>query len=550
MTLYLKYRPQTLEELDPENVRESLTKIVSSGKIPHAFLFSGPKGTGKTSAARILAKIVNCEKISLGATDYRLPQRIKKDSSQLAVDRKLNIEPCNKCYQCTSITRGENLDVVELDAASHRGIDEARAIRDAVKLAPGQARVKVYIIDEAHMLTTEASNALLKTLEEPPSHVMFILATTNPEKLVETIRSRTTNIVFKRATPPELVRSLTKIVKGEKLKVEAGVIETVARASDGSFRDAAKILEQLVSEGKSLDVKTVEEFLFQRKAFSVEKFLELLAKKDTKAALTEIEKGVESGVSVRNMTDATLERLRNALLAKVGMEGEDLGEFSKEDVILLIKLLSRAIREIPDAVLEQLPLEIAVVEWCQAEPDRALHDERGEKPNEKMETERITKRTGGVEDKNKSVTSVTSETEEVIEIERVSVQKGNGIPDEIWSKILGNIRPRNTSTEALLRAAKPVDYDGKTLTLGVYYRFHKERLEGYPHRMLLEEAVAAIIGNPVRVVCTLTEPPAKNVLKEGSPPADRGSASASSDGVLTEGEDEDIIKVAKEIFGS
>src|SRR3972149_9928838 len=147
MTLYLKYRPKNLDELDLVSVAESLKKIVKSGKIPHAFLFSGPKGTGKTSAARILAKIINCESKN---------------------------PPCDKCEQCVSITKGSNLDVIEMDAASHRGIDDVRTLRDAVKLAPVSSKKKIYIIDEAHMLTTEASNALLKTLEEPPEHVMFI----------------------------------------------------------------------------------------------------------------------------------------------------------------------------------------------------------------------------------------------------------------------------------------------------------------------------------------------------------------------------------------
>ena len=187
MTLFLKYRPKNLDEIDERDVSESLKKIISQKSFPHAFLFAGPKGTGKTSAARILAKIINCTNLE-------------------------GVDPCGKCEQCVSIEKGNNLDVIELDAASHRGIDDVRILRDAVKLAPVAAKKKIYIIDEAHMLTTEASNALLKTLEEPPDHVVFILATTNPEKLIDTIRSRTTYIPFRKANPEEILVSLKRVV--------------------------------------------------------------------------------------------------------------------------------------------------------------------------------------------------------------------------------------------------------------------------------------------------------------------------------------------------
>ena len=486
MTFYLKYRPQKIEELDLKDVRESLKRIIKSGKISHAFLFSGPKGSGKTSAARILAKVVNCEK-----------------------RRKNSIEPCNKCEQCALVTKGTNLDVVELDAASHRGIDDVRALRDAVKLASAKAEKKVYIIDEAHMLTTEAANALLKTLEEPPEHVMFVLATTNPEKLTETIRSRTTNILFKKATLAEIERQLGRIISGEKIKTDKETINLIAESSNGDFREAAKTLEQLVVQGSSFKKDDVEEFLFSRKTLKPENLISLLSKRETKAALAEVERVVAQGVSMENYIESILRILRVALLAKSGVEGEDLEDFSKAELVFLLKRFSQAASELRETIIEQLPIELAIVEWC----DNSKKEEKNnsEKKIPLPEIKKITPRPA-----RKNLKEVT---------------------DEVWKEILSRVKPINTSIEALLRAARPVNFDGGTLTLDVFYRFHKERLEDGRHRKILEEVIGAVLGAPIRVVCTLAEPPARKIEK-------KKEASV----VLTEGEDEDIIKVAKEIF--
>ncbi len=493
MTYYLKYRPQKLEELDSENVRESLKKIVSSGKIPQAFLFAGPKGTGKTSAARIIAKIVNCEN-----------------------NQKELKEPCDQCEQCKSIAKGSNLDVIELDAASHRGIEDIRALREAVKLAPAKARKKIYIIDEAHMLTTEASNALLKTLEEPPNHVVFILATTNPEKLIETIRSRTTQVLFKKASVGEIKRSLTRVVKGEKIKVDDESLEIIAEKSEGSFRDAVKILEQLIVEKRSLKSEDIKEYLLQHAVFNIDDLIAALLAKDTKKCLSLIEGAALKGVSMQELTENVLANLRVSLLAKMGIGEETLPELGKDEIVFMINLFSRAGVELKGALIEQLPLELAVVEWC----------------------------TSGVTSPEKSIRSTSSANTSVPksepEKEKRPIKDLKELSEEVWRELLATIKPINTSIEALLRAAKPISFDGKDLTLGVYYRFHKEKLEEGMHRKILEEVAAHVLGHPsIRVICTLTEPPSKKIPK-----------AEKQETILTEEEDKDIIKVAEEIFGN
>lgn len=326
-TFYLKYRPQSIDDLDIEDVRNSLAKIVSKGNIPHAFLFAGPKGTGKTSAARILAKVINCD----------------PPSNKASVNR-----PCNKCEQCLSIANGNNIDVIEMDAASNRGIDDIRVLRDAVKLTPAKSKAKIYIIDEAHMLTVEASNALLKTLEEPPSHVYFILATTNPEKLIGTIISRTTVINFRKANKQEIKRSLKRIVKAESIKLKDEDLDFIIKSSKGSFRDAVKLLERVAAEGS--------EFL-KKENIGFENLVELIEKKEKNKIFEELKNTEESGLSSVYLIESLLEILRLKLV------GETETKLRKGEIIHLIELLIFAIDQIKISPIEQLPLELALYKW-------------------------------------------------------------------------------------------------------------------------------------------------------------------------------------------
>ncbi|MEK7168834.1 MAG: DNA polymerase III subunit gamma/tau [Patescibacteria group bacterium] len=319
MTFYLKYRPQTIDDLDTASVRETLSNIIKSGNIPHALLFTGPKGIGKTSTARILAKIINC-------------------TSNKAM------KPCNNCSSCLSITSGTNMDVIEMDAASNRGIDDVRVLRDVVKLAPSSLRAKVYIIDEAHMLTTEASNALLKTLEEPPAHVYFILATTNPEKLIDTIKSRTILIQFTKATIDETKRSLQRIIKSEKLDIKEENLKKIIKIARGSFRDAVKLLEQYSKD---------ENFLKNQNILDAENFVSILLSKDVDKALSEVASAIKNGVSAENITMELLTVLQVKLLDE-----------KSDDLIKLIGLILSVQEYNKVTPIEELPLELAVIKWC------------------------------------------------------------------------------------------------------------------------------------------------------------------------------------------
>lgn len=372
MVLYRKYRPQKLSELDSSAVRESLTRIFSSSFMPHAFLFSGSRGTGKTSAARIIAKILNCEEATGNreqvTNNKKKEEKDKKAVSQTDGKTDVSIEPCNKCSACLSITEGSNLDVFEIDAASNRGIEEIRDLREKIRLAPVSGKYKVYIIDEVHMLTNEAFNALLKTLEEPPQHAVFILATTEPEKLPLTIISRCIRINFQKASSEEISNCLSRVISGEKLELTEEALRLIAASADGSFRDATKILEQAVAENALTEEKL--KVLLGKQNISPEKFLQLIGKKDTKVLLEEIIKMGQSGANFRLFTEDILHLLHDLLVAQFGIDknkvsAEMVDKFSKNDLSFLIKLFSRVYLELRGASIPQLPLELAIVEWCE-----------------------------------------------------------------------------------------------------------------------------------------------------------------------------------------
>lgn len=343
MVLYRKYRPQNLSELDLSKVREDLKKTLSSDYKPHAYLFAGPKGTGKTSAARIVAKILNCQ------------------------NPPGTGEPCNKCESCRSITDGRYMDVLEIDGASNRGIDEIRDLREKIKLTPVSGAFKIYIIDEVHMLTNDAFNALLKTLEEPPIHAVFILATTEPDKLPDTILSRSSKFIFNKASIEEVVHSLQRVIKGEKIKIESDALRLIAEMAEGSFRDGTKFLEQAVNL-KAFTSKDVADMLGYTINSPVN-FLEMLKKSEIKGLLESIVAMGQNGADFKFFVAEILNILHKLLLQIHQIEQPGLADslkniFSKSEINKLIRLFSQVYTDLKFASRPELPLEAAVVEWC------------------------------------------------------------------------------------------------------------------------------------------------------------------------------------------
>lgn len=502
--------------------------MVSSEKIAHAFLFSGPRGTGKTSAARLLAKVVNCHKRA-----------------------KNNPEPCDRCEACVSIREGRAVDVLEIDAASNRGIDDIRELREKVKLAPAQLKNKIYIIDEVHMLTTEAFNALLKTLEEPPASTIFILATTDPERLPATIISRCVRFNFRKARNAETVSSLKRVVKGEKIKVEEGVLEAIAKAAEGSFRDAHKVLDQLGAGlgEKEITLRETLTFLGLSEEFSPQKMLALLVQNNLTGSLLEVDRLTEGGADLVFYVRGLLDRLRRSLLAKVGVDAADspaeLASLDVDDIRRLLAIFASVSRELKFHPIPQLPLELAAVEWCGGKtqnPRAETDDVGGEKKNKTPAGVGLKKSPAGQKTENAPAPA-----------KRVLPANGDGVRlvVEKWRELLTQIRPKNHSIEALLRATRPIDFHEGSLTLEVFYRFHKERLEEAKIRNIFEEVASEVLATPVRLKCVLGQKTPGPEVVDGADAVETVMISNEKEADrLDEEEDDDIIKVAEGIFGN
>jgi len=502
VSFYQKYRPKKISELDLVAVRESLESTLKSGKVSHAYLFVGPRGSGKTSTARILAQIVNCEK-----------NQGKKEN--------LN-ESCGKCDACLSLLAGNSVDVIEIDAASSGLVDDIRDLREKVRLAPVSLPKKVYIIDEVHMVSTAGFNALLKTLEEPPKHVIFILCTTEAAKVPETIMSRCARVNFTKASNKEIVTSLMKAVKGEEIDIDEEALREIADATDGSFREGHKLLEQVAAYGKTIDSALVLEVLGIVGRQSIKKLLESAKNRDSSKVVKIFGEMEKAGIKAQVLATSLLTEVK--IMLEDNLErGSSIGDEMK-----LVDELIEATDKIKVSPLPLLPLEIALLTLAIDDSGPARQQEK--KDEIKSVTMESPLRAGEIE--NKSNIVVQNYDGPLANIERIKME---------WTDFLNVMSASYGSLAGMLRLVSPVDVKGKSLTLSVTSRFQQDMLERDVKKKVIEEQMTKIWG-PMTFKCVLGE---KGPERTEPEPQDVNVEPVKSE----EPEDKGIIGAAEKIFG-
>ncbi|KJS18782.1 MAG: hypothetical protein VR72_21465 [Clostridiaceae bacterium BRH_c20a] len=506
--LYRAFRPQRfLEVVGQEHISKTLKNALIHNRVAHAYLFCGPRGTGKTSSAKILAKAVNCLNLALG-------------------------EPCNECTNCLAINAGNFLDVLEIDAASNRGIDEIRDIRDKVKFAPSQGKSKVYIIDEVHMLTSEAFNALLKTLEEPPSHVLFILATTEPQKIPLTILSRCQRFDYRKISTNEIKGHLLSIISQEGINVSEGALNTIARKAAGGMRDAISVLDQCIAfAGDTIESEDVEKVLGTLGEEQILKISDAIVQGDIGTVIFLLNEYLQSGKDIKQVARDLIEFFRQIMLIKLSISGEIItinGEIlplvKEQGANLSIPFLGQLVLKLNEVEREmrwtsqpQVLLEAGLVEVIlQGHPLKAA-----EKP--------ILTQAKVVNSSIKNEQKLQIREENFQECKEKTVEMKNtkvGNPASFleikrqWPDILEKIKQIKVTTHAFLVAGEPTGIDDKgslVLSFKESHKFHKERILQTENRQLIETVVNEHLNININLTCILEGQDNTNVnSQEGS----------------------------------
>jgi DNA polymerase-3 subunit gamma/tau len=511
--LYRKYRPQDFDQVvGQEAVVRTLRNAISSGQTRQAYLFAGPRGTGKTSMARILAKALNCAQ---GPTPT----------------------PDSTCHACTAIANGTSLDVVEMDAASQRGIDDIREIRDRVVLQPVEGRYKVYILDEAHQLTDAAWNALLKIVEEPPPHLVFVFCTTSLDKVLPTVRSRCQTFLFTRPRLPELVALLRRVADGEEFDVPDAALSLVARAARGSFRDAVSMLDQLAAAtGGTITVQAVLQLLGAVDEEALYRLCDLIVDRDTAGALTHIEELSEQGQDMGRLVSGLVEHLRHLLLVQhLGEVPENLpvteetrdrlraqaNQIGEPTVLRLCDLLAVAIDDMRQGGDPRLPLELALVKVTRPGADLSheslayrleLLERRPSASGPSPGTGTVTAHGTGAETPSVAVPGKRRSSDS-------AADEPGGAPappalelqqlQEAWQRsVISAVEARSIPLASVFREAHAHTLEGDVLTIEFPAEadFHRKLAEDRKNVEVLQEALYDVTGRRLSPVFTLGEP--------------------------------------------
>ena len=560
--LYRKWRPRTFDEvIGQQHVVSTLRNALASGRIHHAYLFAGPRGTGKTTMARLLAKAVNC----------------------LALEEQ---RPCNECVICQAVNEGRLLDLIEIDAASNTGVDDVRELRERVGFRPNEARYKVYVIDEVHMLSNAAFNALLKTLEEPPPHAIFVLATTEPHKIPTTVVSRCQRFNFRRIPVSEVVARLEWMIEQESISADREALTIIARQATGSMRDAESLLDQLASyDDAGITSAEVRAALGTGANETVIQVTDALSRGDVAQGLEAINAAVDEGTDPRQFARQMVEHLRALLLIRLesgivpAHVSDDLrlrveeqaADFTPRALARAVRLFSQAATEAKGGWHPQLPLEMAFIEatlaseedssgsvprnrpaLAKSDPSPSLRHSAS--PSSASPTSRPAPARSASSPRSPSARAVR-EPESVYHSPALSESPSSALTTETlcdrWPEVLNALRPRNLSLEALMRSCRPVAVEGDVVVLGFDYDFHRGKVEEEQNRRDVEEALGGLVGRRYRVRCVL----AKDVQQERPVVSPQRLASDSGGGKATSPvdqimADDPVVRAAVEDLGA
>ncbi|MDP3997511.1 MAG: DNA polymerase III subunit gamma/tau [bacterium] len=478
-TLYRQYRPQLFGDLfGQEHITKTLERALETGRVAHAYLFHGPRGTGKTTTARILAKRLNCLKPKGG-------------------------EPCNKCKLCLAAQNNQNMDIIEIDAASNRGIDDIRALKDGIGTRPSMGKYKVYVIDEVHMLTNEAFTALLKTLEEPVRHAVFILATTEFHKVPETILSRCQVFRFRRATDKELSARLGFLLKQEKREVDGEALEFIIRRSDGCYRDAESLLGQMLTLQDGLvAVGDLTDFLGLPPREMIDQFLTALVRGESAPALAAADDAFARGLDPEQFLQESIVMARDGALDLIKKEKNDAAFVREAAALVRLPLIIRT--------LIQATQDLAYV----PQPMIALHLAIVVLTNDSVNTARTVNTVNTAQplpdaspflQNNRKTQSVNNAQP----AHKATGIEGSGINLErvksIWPQLINKVKETNPVASTFLRAMEPSAINGKALQVQAFYALHRNFFEKDQNKQPIEVILRELLGDKVVMRCFMAE---------------------------------------------